>query len=214
LSVHRIEAAAGPDGTFAIVRMAPCFPGSVKIDSVKAARPNAVLTPAAVASKATWTGLVWVPRPADVLQLLQCGERPGCGSPGRPGMAPAGSPLWGRRADWGGSVIFDLLTGGLRGLCRVDTSPVRTPWHPIGARLGRAIAQQVGSFVGSCVVKICSKKSDYQSGRPDLNRRPLDPQSRSLRRWTSPGVAQRALDQARQSPGVAGCRLMSACVGS
>src|SRR5262249_39202266 len=43
-SVHRIEAAADPDGTFAIVRMAPCFPGSVKIATVVAARPNAVLS--------------------------------------------------------------------------------------------------------------------------------------------------------------------------
>src|SRR5262249_22453140 len=66
----------------------------------------------------------------------------------------------------------------------------------------------------SCVVYIYSKKLDYQSGRPDLNRRPLDPQSRSGRRWTSLSVAQRALDQPQQSPDVAGCRLMSAGVGS
>src|SRR5215471_18149514 len=47
-----------------------------------------------------------------------------------------------------------------------------------------------------------------------MNRRPLDPQSRSGRRWAWLSVAQWALDQARQSPGVAGCRLKSACVGS
>src|SRR6516164_8519792 len=72
----------------------------------------------------------------------------------------------------------------------------------------------MGSFVGSGGVEIYSKKLNYQSGRPDLNRRPLDPQSRSGRRWTWLSVAQWTLDQPRQSPGVAGCRLMSACVGS
>jgi len=61
---------------------------------------------------------------------------------------------------------------------------------------GRAVAQQVGSFVGSCVVEVYSKNSIYQSGRPDLNRRPLDPQSRSGRRWAWLGVAQWAVDQA------------------
>ena len=59
-----------------------------------------------------------------------------------------------------------------------------------------AVAQQVGSFVGSCVMEVYSKKLDYQSGRPDLNQRPLDPQSRSVRRWASLSVAQWALDQA------------------
>ena len=49
---------------------------------------------------------------------------------------------------------------------------------------GRAIAQQVGSFVGSCVVEVYSKKVSYQSGRPDLNRRPLDPQEVGLAVFT------------------------------
>jgi hypothetical protein len=40
------------------------------------------------------------------------------------------------------------------------------------------------------------EKTQLPVGRPDLNRRPLDPQSRSGRRWTSPGVAQWGLDQA------------------
>ena len=61
---------------------------------------------------------------------------------------------------------------------------------------------------------MCSKKLIYQLGRPDLNRRPLDPQSRSGRRWVWLSVAPWALDQARQSPGVAGCRLKSVHVGS
>src|SRR5215471_5918281 len=79
LSVHRIEAAAGPDGAFAIVGMAPCFRGSVKVATVVAARPNAVLTPAVVASKVAWAGLVWAPRPASRLAVLQCGECPAGG---------------------------------------------------------------------------------------------------------------------------------------
>jgi len=60
----------------------------------------------------------------------------------------------------------------------------------------RAILQTNGSFVGSCVVYIYSKNLNYQSGRPDLNRRPLDSQSRSGRRWAWLSVAQWALDQA------------------
>src|SRR5215470_15043986 len=38
LSVQRIEAAADPDGTSLIARMEPCFPVSVKIAAVLAAR--------------------------------------------------------------------------------------------------------------------------------------------------------------------------------
>src|SRR6516162_9967541 len=52
-----------------------------------------------------------------------------------------------------------------------------------GARCGPAegpLHKQVGSFVGSCLVKIYSKKVDYQLGRPDLNRRPLDPRNAYL----------------------------------
>src|SRR6516162_9939719 len=44
---------------------------------------------------------------------------------------------------------------------------------------------------------IYSKRLDYQSGRPDLNRRPLDPQSRSVRRWAWLSVAWWAPDQPR-----------------
>src|SRR5499427_5248004 len=84
----------------------------------------------------------------------------------------------------------------------------------IGAPVGGPFHAANGSFVGSGGIERYSKKSDYQSGRPDLNRRPLDPQSRSGRRWTWLSVAQWAPDQPRQSPGVAGCRLKSACVGS
>ena len=53
-----------------------------------------------------------------------------------------------------------------------------------------------GSSVGSGVVEVYSKKLDYQPRRHDLNRRSLDPQSRSGRRWAWLSVAQWALDQA------------------
>jgi len=51
-------------------------------------------------------------------------------------------------------------------------------------------------------------------GRPGLNRRPLDPQSRPGHRWTSPDRAHWALDQPKQWPGVADCRLKPDHVGS
>src|SRR5215467_10036979 len=48
----------------------------------------------------------------------------------------AGSQLAGSPCRFGGgSVIFGSLSVGLSRLCRVGTCPVRTPWHPIGARL-------------------------------------------------------------------------------
>jgi hypothetical protein len=53
LSVQRIEAAVDLGGAFAVARMAPCFPGFVKIATVVAAPPKAVVMPAAVASEAT-----------------------------------------------------------------------------------------------------------------------------------------------------------------
>ena len=96
----------------------------------------------------------------------------------------------------GGSVIFGALPGELA--CSAVLAHVlvgRRGTRAVRA-WGGAVAQQVGSFVGSYVMEVYSKKFDYQSGRPDLNRRPLDPQSRSGRRWTSLSVAQRALDQA------------------
>jgi len=74
-----------------------------------------------------WFGRPGLPR---VLQLLQCGQ------PVRPGLVPAGSPLPGSLCGSRDvSVIFDSLTVGLGRLCGVGTCPVRTPWHPIGARL-------------------------------------------------------------------------------
>ena len=66
----------------------------------------------------------------------------------------------------------------------------------IGAGLWKGHFTNGWLFVGSCVVYIYSKNLNYQSGRPDLNRRPLDPQSRSARRWAWLSVAQWALDQA------------------
>ena len=52
------------------------------------------------------------------------------------------------------------------------------------------------------------------SGRPDLNRRPLDPQSHSRCRWVSPSNAGWALEQPKQWLGVADRRPKSAHVGS
>jgi len=158
-----------------------------------------------------WFEHPWLAR---VLQLRYPGERPACGQRVGGGYVPACSRLSGVVVQfWGGSVIFGALTGELA--CSAVLA------HVVGRRgaraaraCGGAVAQQVGSFVGSCVVEVYSKKFDYQSGRPDLNRRPLDPQSRSGRRWAWLSVAPWALDQSRQSPGVAGCRLKSAHVGS
>src|SRR5215470_4917792 len=114
----------------------------------------------------------------------------------------------------GGSVILGALTGELACSAVVAHVLVGRRGTRAARACGGAVAQQVGSFAGSYVVEVYSKKVGYQSGRPDLNRRPLDPQSRSVRRWAWLSVAPWALDQARPSPGVAGCRLMSACVGS
>jgi hypothetical protein len=52
-----------------------------------------------------------------------------------------------------------------------------------------------------------SKKTNYQSGRPDLNGRPLDPQSHSGHRWASPSRAHWALEQVKRWPDVAECGL-------
>src|SRR5262249_33725892 len=57
-------------------------------------------------------------------------------------------------------------------------------------------AGQVGMIMAVFVPTSGYKRSKNPSGRPDLNRRPLDPQSRSGRRWTWLSVAQWALDQA------------------
>ena len=130
--------------------------------------------------------------------------------PGLPASCSCGTPVGVRPAvsGWaemvsgvvvqvrGGSVIFGALPGELA--CSAVLAHVlvgRRGTRAVRA-WGGAVAQQVGSFVGSYVMEVYSKKFDYQSGRPDLNRRPLDPQSCSGRRWTSPGVAQWALDQA------------------
>src|SRR5215472_18744762 len=63
-------------------------------------------------------------------------------------------------------------------------------------------------------VEVYSKNCHYQSGRADLNRRPLDPQSPPGRRWAWLERAHWTLDQPQQSPDVARCRLRPACVGS
>ena len=93
-------------------------------------------------------------------------------------------------------------------VARISRANIPKPCTP-SAHARRAIVQQDGPFVGSRGVKIFLKKLVYQSGRPDLNRRPLDPQSRSGRRWASLSGHLTRLDSR-----LTGCRLMSACVGS
>src|SRR5215813_5132381 len=52
------------------------------------------------------------------------------------------------------------------------------------------------------------------SGRPDLNRRPLDPQSPSGHRWVSPSMAHRAVEQPECGLSMAGRGLKPVHVGS
>ena len=92
----------------------------------------------------------------------------------------------------GGSAIFDPLIAGFVGSAGLANALVGGLGTLVGARLWE------GHFTGQWLFcwlwrsGIYSKKLDYQSGRPDLNRRPLDPQSPSECRWTwlegSPGT--------------------------
>ena len=66
----------------------------------------------------------------------------------------------------------------------------------IGARLWEGHFAMEWLFCWLWQGKTYLKKLNYQSGRPDLNRRPLDPQSRSGCRWAWLSVAEWALDQA------------------
>ena len=163
-----------------MTRMQPCFQVAVKIGPVVAARPRAALRPAA--SRLLRRGSALFEHPG-LLASRSFGTpvsvRPAVS--GWAGMVPAGSQLsGGRSADrrW----LSDLwpLDWSACLLCCLGTCSGGAPWHARGAGLWKAIAQQVGSFVGSCVVEMYSKKLGYQSGRPDLNRRPLDPQSSAL----------------------------------
>jgi pimeloyl-ACP methyl ester carboxylesterase len=75
-------------------------------------------------------------------------------------------------------------------------------------------AGQVGMIMAGFVPNSRYKRSKNRAGRPDLNRRPLDPQSHAGDRWTSLKRAERAFDLPKQWPGMASCRLESFCVGS
>src|SRR5262249_61520489 len=59
-----IAVAADLDGTFAIVRMQPCFQVTVKIATVVAARPRGGSDAGSLASTAACAGLGWGPWPA------------------------------------------------------------------------------------------------------------------------------------------------------
>ena len=176
-----------------MARMRPCFRGAVKIATVVAARPRGGSDAGRLASTAAWAGLVGAPWLARVLQLRYPGERPAAVG----GWAGDGvgrfAGVRGRSADprW----LSDRwpLLSQLAGSAVWAHALVRRRGTRAARAFGRAVAQQVGSFVGSCVMEVYSKKLDYQSGRPDLNQRPLDPQSRSVRRWVSPDVGLRWL---------------------
>jgi hypothetical protein len=145
-----------------------------------------------LASTAAWAGLVGAPWLARVQQLRCPGERLVCGQP-VPGRGMVSGVVVQVR---GGSVIFGVLAGELAWSAVLAHVLVGRGGRRAVRACGGAVAQQVGSFVGSCVVEVFSKKVDYQLGRPDLNQRPLDPQSRSGRRWAWLCVAQWGLDQA------------------
>ena len=63
----------------------------------------------------------------------------------------------------------------------------------VGVRLWKGHFTMEWLFAGSCGGEVYSKKCHYQSGRPDLNRRPLDPQDMGLAvltgQWGSDGPA-------------------------
>jgi hypothetical protein len=79
-------------------------------------------------------------------------------------------------------VIFDPLTAGFADSVVLANALVgRLSTRSANASEG-PVSKEDGSFAGSDGVEIYSKKLHCQSGRPDLNRRPLDPQSPPGRR--------------------------------
>src|SRR5215471_21099292 len=109
--------------------------------------------------------------------------------------------------------FFDPLTVGFAGSAVLANALV-------GRRGARSARSQKGHFTRrwlfrwlSCDTSIFVKL-DYQSGRPDLNRRPLDPQSPPGHRWAWLERAHRALDLPQQWLSVAPCRLRPPHVGS
>jgi len=139
------------DGTFAIARMQPCFQVAVKIATVVAARLRAgsharqphVYGGLGRPGLSTLAG----PRPAVAVPRWASGLR----SAGGRGRVPTGSQLSAVvRQIWGGSVIFGPLTGQL-----ACSGVLAMPWWGAVSRarrgpFGGAVAQQDGSFVGSC----------------------------------------------------------------
>jgi hypothetical protein len=135
--VRRIEAAADPDGAFAMARVEPCSAG-VCGDGYGRGGPSssgAVLMLAAVALGRR--GQAWLERPGLPACRSCCGAvsvrlaLAGAAGDGVRRLAVAGVGVQVR----GGSVIFDPLTDRLSWLCRLGKCPGRTPWHTISARL-------------------------------------------------------------------------------
>src|SRR5215472_9828067 len=75
----------------------------------------------------------------------------------------------------GGSAIFDPLTGRLPWPCWFDECRGRTPGYLSGAPLEGPFHKRMALLLALMGVEVYSKKCHYQSGRPDWNRRPLDP---------------------------------------
>ena len=73
----------------------------------------------------------------------------------------------------GGSAIFDPLTAGFAGSARLTNALLGGLGIWSVRASGRAISQANGSLADSGEVELYSIKLGYQSGRPDLNRRPL-----------------------------------------
>ena len=80
--------------------------------------------------------------------------------------------------------------------------------------LGGPFHDEMALLLALVGVEIVSKKLDYQSGRPDLNRRLLDSQARIRRLGGSEGVERRASHQQKPLGGIAVGRGRSDNVGS
>jgi len=154
-----------------------------------------------MAAWAAWLSTLACPRPA--AGVPQVSVRPAVS--GWAGRALAGRSCPGIVTHIrGGSVIFGALTGELACSAVLAHVLVGRRGTRAARAFGRAVAQQVGSFVGSCAVEVYSKRLDYQSGRPDLNRRPLDPQecfpnAAICRNASRPRSRQRPGERARAS---------------
>src|SRR5215469_7102941 len=82
---------------------------------------------------------------------------------------------------WGGSVIFDSWAVGLSRLCRVAHARKDAVAPHRRTSLEGPLHNKMALLLALVRRNYIRKKLDYQSGRPDLNRRPLDPQNGGVR---------------------------------